>query len=129
MKTLTRDQILEVHDCEAVKEEVPEWGGAVFVKMMNGIERGGFVSIMGSYSDESGDVDCERGLKSQLLARTLCDENDELIFTEEDVEALRLKNGAVIHRLFMVAKKLNGIGDSEEEEEEKNSSTGPEGKS
>ncbi len=37
-------------------------------------------------------------------------DNDELMFTSEDIENLNLKSAKVINQLFEVASEMNGLG-------------------
>ena len=58
---------------------------------------------------------------SSLLAKTLCDEEGELLFSEEDIEELAKKSGNVTTRLTNKAILINGMTGEAEEDLEKNS--------
>jgi len=61
------------------------------------------------------------GVKVRLLQVCIVDEDNKLVFEEEDIEMLDDKSSEVIERLFDVACKMNRIGVDEVKDVEKNS--------
>lgn len=114
---LTREQILGADDLTREEVPVPEWGGTVFLRAMTGTERMRYEKLF----------DATAGMKALalLLAMTLCDEAGRALFSEADVEAVMGKNGALIMRLFEVARRLNRLSKQDIEELEKNSPASP----
>lgn len=115
---LSKDQILKARaSLQQVEVRVPEWGedATVCVRELSGNERDRWDQILYESRDDF------RGVRSKLLAMTLCDESGESLgFTEAEIDQLGGKGGAVIDRLFETAKKLSGIDGDAVEEAEKN---------
>ena len=59
----------------------------------------------------------QRNMRASLVVRCLVDESGERLFTDKDTEALGNVDGAVIDKLWDVARKLSGMAVSEEEVE------------
>lgn len=113
---LSKKEILEVQDIQKVEVPVPEWGGAVYVKAMTGVERESWESSL--YPGGKKDL---RHIREKLLVRTLVDETGERIFGDKDVDALSQKNGIILNRLFEKAQEINGLRNEDVEERSKNS--------
>ena len=113
---LTRDQILAADDLPRELVKVPEWGGDVYVKTITGAERDRWeIQIATSSKKPSSET-----IRAALAAMTVCDENNRLLFTQDDIEALSNKSAAPLDRVFQVAMRLNHISQSAVEELEKN---------
>lgn len=102
---LTAAAILH-HDAPApVRVEVPEWGGAVYVRVMSGRERDAFeFACM-----EDGGAKNQDNFRARLAVRCVCDEAGALLFTPADADALGAGNGAALSRILEVAAPLNGL--------------------
>ena len=119
-KVLSRDAILAVKDLkEPQRVEVPEWGGAIFVKEMTGHEREQFETFAAS-KVKDGKMDLS-GLRISLLLVMLVDCNGLRIFGPEDASKLNSKSGTVLAKLGGIAQELNGLGATAPEELRKNS--------
>ena len=118
---LSKEQILAAKDAKAINVPVAEWGqdAEVRMKAFSGADREAYLSQLQSKQGKNGEVDI-RGLTCKLLALTIVDENDELIFTEADIEALNKKNANVLTRLFEQALKLNALDAAAPETARKN---------
>jgi hypothetical protein len=123
---LTRDAILSASDLPKEKVEVPEWGGAVWVKTMTGAERDSFeqsiIDAKGSTvpTNVKGKVKAVpkpnfTNVRARLVVRAVVDEQGTRLFTDDDAEALGAKSGKALDRLFEVAQRLCGIGDKDVE--------------
>ena len=108
--TLKRDDILKVQDIKVEKVHVPEWGGDVYIKGMNGMERDAFEASVVQMRGKGTNVDMSN-IRAKLAAQTICDENGERLFTDADIKALGKKSASALQRVFEVAQKLSGIGD------------------
>lgn len=107
-KLVGRNEILEVDDVVAKRVTVPEWKGDVLIKTMSGVERDKFEKL--ALAHKRGDTIDSEGLRAELVAMTLVDENGVLLFTVDDIVELNKKNGAVLDRLATIAAELNGLG-------------------
>jgi hypothetical protein len=105
MGLLSRDQILKAEDFRTVDVEVPEWGGTVRLRVMNGTQRERF--------EEAFQKTPYGNTRARLVAYSACDEAGEPVFSELDIEALGAKSSAALDRLFDVALKLNRISKSD----------------
>jgi hypothetical protein len=82
-----------------MKVSVPEWDAEIHVKSWSGSERVKVQSLQ--KSDE---------LLARVVALSACDEAGVRLFSDEDVNALQEKNGAVLERVALAALQHNGIG-------------------
>lgn len=119
MALLSKADIIGKKDLESREVEVPEWGGSVIVKMMNGAERDEFQHEIQGRNDDKG-IDL-RGLKAKLVGMCLIDADGEQLFQGlEGIEELNQKSPVVIDKLFDEAQDLNGLGQTAVEDAEKN---------
>lgn len=122
MKMLTKDQIIAVQDAKVTMEDVPEWGGAVGIKIMTGAERDAYACWIGDNMNAIRNTrEGKTNMKMALLSRTLCDEGGTLLFTMEDLQVLAMKSGIVLNRLNERAMFLNGLNEPAKESIRKNS--------
>lgn len=117
--SLSRDQILASDDLPREAVEVREWGGSVWVRTLNGLQRDGFETAT------AGKAKIET--LAMLAVRTVCDEAGSLLFSEDDVPALLQKNADAILRIVEVALRINAINRKDIDELEKNSNAIPSG--
>ncbi len=115
--SLTREQILQVDDIKTEIVPVPEWDGEVVVRTMTGTDR----DIWDNLLYKEGKVNFLDNTRARLLACTIIDEDDNLVFSEDDIVALGKKSSLALNRIFDVAKRLNGLGSDNIEDLEKNS--------
>lgn len=115
MKTLSKSEILAARDLESQVVEVPEWGGAVRVRVMSGLARDEFYA-----RQAEGKLPYSQFCASVLVA-TLIDDAGNALFEEADIAALRGKSQAAMDRVLAVALKLNGLAANAVEEAAKNS--------
>lgn len=118
--SLTREQILAAIDQKIEAVEVPEWGGTVYVRNLTGKARDAFESSRYKMVNGKPEI-IHQNTRAALLAASLCNAEGLLIFTQQDIEALGEKNGAVLDRLFDVAQRLAGMRAKDQEERAKNS--------
>lgn len=112
-KVLTRDDILSAQDMviECVND-VPGWGGSVYVRGMTGTERDAFeVSLRNS--DNSLNL---ANIRAKMLVKVICDETGKRIFNDADIPALAHKSAAALDFLFKVAQRLSGLADADVKE-------------
>jgi len=111
-RILSRDAIRALDDRVRELVEVPEWGGALYVRAMTALEREQF---------EQSLLDQRRG-KNRLrleyararLAVMVCeDEGGKPIFEDADVAWLATKSAAALERIFKVASRLSGLDEDD----------------
>lgn len=123
MTILSKAAILAAVDLKTEDVPVPEWGGTVRVASMSGKSRDEFFG-----RQPNGSVQYSQ-FAAAILVATIVDENGQVVFDEEDVDALRAKSPVAIERVVAVAMRLNGIGPNATEEAEKNSGAAQSGDS
>ena len=105
-RALSRDAIFEVADLPLIAVEVPEWGGAVWVKPMTAAGRDAFESDV---SDAEGNID-RSNFRANLVVRCAVDpDTGKRLFRDNDAAALGAKNALPINRVFEVAAKASGL--------------------
>jgi len=117
---LSRDQILSAGDVTIEEVQVPEWGGSVYVRSLNGRARDRFESSRFKLKGDKVEM-IHDNTRAVLLSLSLCDEAGTLLFSEADVAALGEKNAAAMDRCFDVAQRLSGLRNKDVEEKLKNS--------
>lgn len=115
MPLLTRDAILQVEDLKRELVSVPEWGGDVFVRSLNGAERDKFEASVLEQRGKSQKMNLEN-IRAKMASMTICDEHGNRLFSDGDIQALAKKNAAALDRVFSVARRLSGLGENEVEE-------------
>lgn len=122
---LTREQILEAEDLLYEEVEVPEWGGSVRVKGLTGTERDSFERTIITNIDGRGPARTNlQNFRAKLVAWSVVDEEDKILFTQADVQALGQKSAQALQRVFDVAQRLSGLSPEDVEEMTKNSDNG-----
>lgn len=106
-------EILAAQDRPTERVNVPEWGGEVIVRTLSGAERD-------AYEDETLKTDGKslvvnrKNARARLVARCLCDESGNRLFSDAEAVALGSKSAAVLDRLFGIAQRLNGMTPKDE---------------
>ena len=103
---LTKEQILSITD-KAVKEiQVPEWNGSVFVRGMT-LED----------VDYCQSLDSDASSLEKMIIRFVSDADGNLLFTEEDIPALKKKSIQAFVRIVNEIKVFNSLEDAEKNSE------------
>lgn len=113
--SLTAAEILAADDLGLKKIHVPEWGGEVYVRVMSVGERDAYEKLWIGKKDSGVD-----NFRTEYLARVLCDENGELLFSRDQIAALAKKSGAVCGRIFDAALTHNNMSAKDVEDLAKN---------
>lgn len=110
LKILGRDEILDSEDLATETVPVPEWGGAVIVRALTGVERDAYESEIFQLRGKGGGVDYNlQNIRAKLSARTIIDEEGNRLFTDADIIKLGLKSAAALDRVFSQAQKLSRL--------------------
>lgn len=120
-----KDRILAADDIGFEDVDVPEWGEKVRVRGLSGTQRDAYEARSLALKRAQGDnVDVELKLqdfRSRMLVHCLHDpDDDSLIFSLDDAASLGGKSGAVIDRLFDIARNLSGMGNESKGEAAEN---------
>ena len=118
---LTREQILGAIDLQIEAVPVPEWGGTVYVRNLNGKGRDAFEGSRIRIKDNNKVEMVHDNTRAKLGSMTLCDETGVLLFSEDDVAALGEKSASALDRCFDVAQRLSGLRPQDLELKGKNS--------
>jgi hypothetical protein len=106
---LNRDAILGSVDLPRELVEIPEWGGQLYVRTLNGTERDLFeASMQGKKNKLNLD-----NVRARFAVLTICDESGTRLFTDHDAKALGEKSAAALDKVFAVAQRLNGFSDAD----------------
>ena len=114
-KILTKEEILQANDLVTERVDVPEWGGAVYVRGMTGLERDLYEDSILEQRGKNRQVNL-RNARAKLVALSVVDEAGQRMFSQTDVAALGKKNAAALQRVFNVATRLSGITEEDLEE-------------
>lgn len=118
IKVLTRDDILAADDRPRQLVEVPEWGGAVWVRALSGLDR----NVIGNYATrKSGEETAPLDWPIRLCAMCITDEQGKRLFQDADVKRLAEKSPIALDRVFKVALEINGLQMGAVQEAAKNS--------
>lgn len=109
VKALSSAAIMQADDCELVRLDVAQWGGAVYVRSLTCAERD---ELERWSKNKKGDT---TGFNVFLARITTCDERGNALFSKEDEAWLARKNSRVLERICRIALNLSGIGGEEEE--------------
>lgn len=119
VKFLSRDDILQVKDIKTEVVQVPEWGGAVKVKGLNGTQRNEYEQSLIDMNGKNVKMNMKNAV-AKLVALTVVGEDGKRLFEQADVEALGQKSGAALNRIYEVAMRLSGLSDADMDELTKN---------
>jgi len=112
---LNRKEVLLANDIVKELVHIPEWGGDVYVRGMSGEARDKFEMLILQTNGKSKKANTEN-FRAKLASMTVCDENGDLLFTEDDVKELAKKSAAALQRIFIVAQRLSRIGNEDVKE-------------
>lgn len=119
---LNIDQILAVEDLPLKEVKVPQWGGSVFVRAMNGAERDTYEAKLIDVQKLTTIEEKLAAVRGRLVFLCTVDENGERLFTtEEHYKKLMRKNWRALDLIADEAQKVNALSDDEVEEIAKNS--------
>jgi hypothetical protein len=116
---ISRDAILSKKNLKPKIEPVLEWaenGGeipSIGIKRLSGAERQELGNKLQKLKDDGP-------IERLIFVTTIVDENNQRLFTDDDVSLLVDAYGAPVSRLSRLALSLNGFGKESIEEHEKN---------
>ena len=102
---------------------VPEWGGDVSLKKLTATDLVFLRSLTGDDPEKATPEDDLRA-SYELIARSVCDESGNLLFTVADLQNWSADQYAILSRLVEEIQRYNRITKVAVEELEKNSESG-----
>lgn len=109
-----RQDILGTDDIETRPVDVPEWPVDVYVRTFPGTVRSRLRAMVDGNADSAT-------FSATAVKEAACTEDGSLIFTDDDIEALKSKSSVVQDRIIAAAMELNGMAEDAEDEAVKNS--------
>ena len=133
MKYLTAAEILGASDLAIEDVPTPEWGGVVRVRELSARARYWFITNAFIDAPKLNGAEPARRLsdtaQAMLLAKSIIDEDGNLVFTEDQISALAEKSHLAVARVEAVATRLSRLRAQDVEDAEKNSVAAPSGDS
>lgn len=114
-RILNRAAILAAEGLTRELVEVPEWGGAVYVRELSGTQRDAFEASVMTLSDKPGEQPKPNltNARAKLVALSAVDEEGKSLFTLDDVAVLGRKSARALDRVVTVAQRLSGLSASD----------------
>lgn len=117
--SLSAEQILKADDLGDLKVvKVPEWGGEVHVKIMDGQSRDRWELMTAKALEKPGANGVN--VRASLVVACACDEKGKRLFTDNQVALLGKKSATALDRIYDVAKRINRLEDTDIQELEGN---------
>lgn len=114
MAYLSRDDILQADDLATAEVEVPEWGGVVLVRALDGASRDAYDASL--YDLKSGKPKMTPdNMRAKLVALSVVDGEGVLLFSTDDVVRLGRKSAQALERVYDKARELSGMSKEEAE--------------
>ena len=99
--------------------EVPEWGGAVFIRPITLAEQGKLADL-GTKWEKATLLEKMRRITMPLIIWVVCDEQGAPLFTADDIDELMNKSAGSVNRLQDEIIKVSGLTAESRAELEKN---------
>ena len=109
---LSKESILAAQDTATDVVAVPEWGGAVRVRGLTGVERDAFESAVVQRNGKDVRTNT-RNIRARMVVLSVIDEAGARMFSFHDIEALGEKSARALDRIFAVAMRLSGLRDED----------------
>ena len=112
-KLLSREQFLKNRPHQ--HETIEALGGQVKLKAMTACEKDLFEQRWLEVKERCGNEEIPN-IRAFFIIHHVVDENNKLMFTLEDIEAIGNQSGLEIDKLFTAAQRLSGLSDDDESE-------------
>ena len=109
---LTREEIFQKKDIQTETVNIPQWGGDVLVRGLTGKERDDFEQSIIVTKGKKEQVD-RSNARAKLCALSCVDEEGNLLFKSNDIEALGKKSAGALDKIYEVASRLSGLSDTD----------------
>ncbi|MFZ5829139.1 MAG: hypothetical protein ACOY3P_03590 [Planctomycetota bacterium] len=117
MLAATREKILASRATTVAQIDVPEWGGAVFVRALGALD---LMRLRDAAPPEDAAGEAHLRFACQMLCCALCDANGARLFDDADAELLELLELAVLVRVAGEVRGHLGLSAEAAENLEKN---------
>jgi hypothetical protein len=107
---LDRDAILNVVDARVQRLEMPEWGGAVYIRVVGSDE---YEDFENSLQIADGRASNMAAFRARFSALVLCDAAGKRLFSAEDVPRLNRKARVALDRVVEAGMKLNALSEQD----------------
>ena len=115
-KVIGKMDVLRAKKLKRELVPVPEWGGSIWVQEMTAEERDQFDSwVVGK---KAGD---QTGMRLRVLLHTAINEDGTMMFSELDLDDLKIKSGCAVTTVSNAGLRLSGMSEEAKVEETKNS--------
>lgn len=117
--TLSKEEILKRRPREHHVVEVPELGGSIRLRALTTSERSRFEASL----QTKGKSDPKKTVRvrERLIALSVVGEDGELLFSDDDHDAIAEQPAKAMERIFNKIQEINGFSSTDVEELEKNS--------
>lgn len=113
---LTKAEIFGADDIVVEWQDVPDWGGGVYVRSLTGAQRDSFEKLMVEQRGNNRVMNVTN-FRAKLIARSVVDGPDpktaKLLFTDQDVEQLARKSARPLQLIYDKAAQLSGFSTAE----------------
>ena len=124
MARLSKEQILRKDDIRTEEVSVPEWGGEVLIKSLDGEGHEEYQRFVMENAQKEGGIEIKLpdgrttrvnpdGLVFKVCALHIVDDNGQRVFTEDE---LRHKSHKALNRIFKAAQILSGLDENADKE-------------
>ena len=111
--------ILALDDRPIDKIKVPEWNDAIiYIRTMGATERAKHETTLIDSKDAPLDEKMVR-VKVGLVVLCACDKDGNRLFTDDQYDAVKVKNADAIDRIYDAINRTNLVAQSEVDEEKK----------
>lgn len=117
---LDRAAIFAVPDIKTEEVYIPEWGGVVRVRGLTASQRDQLESDSLQFKGRNQTINLQN-MRARMVVFCVVDAEGNPLFTERDIRALGDRSARALDRIFDVATRLSGMGNSDIEELTKNS--------
>lgn len=122
IRLLTKEDILGVTDISYEIVPVPEWHGSVRIRGLRGAERDEYEMSMVQQRGKDVKVNMVN-IRAGLVARVICDQNGNRLFTDADIGLLGQKSAIALERVYERAAVLSALTDESVQVLAKNSAS------
>ena len=114
MSVLTKEEILKNRPAITAEVSCPTMGGIIRLRAMSASTKDLFEQRFANLTGT--DVGVTENIRACFLVHSIVDDNNELVFTMDDLEALGNQDAKDIDELFKKASEMSGLNDDDEKE-------------